>query len=90
MDELTDEELGVGAAPARPAAPRGVYLHGSVGTGKTLLMDLLYGCCDAPHRRRVHIQASPTGTAFPSVGVGGDSLRSAPGAARRILRIVAA
>ncbi|CAI6004040.1 unnamed protein product [Closterium sp. NIES-64] len=31
------------ARPLAPAAPQGVYLHGSVGSGKTMLMDMLFG-----------------------------------------------
>lgn len=27
-------------------APKGLYIHGSVGGGKTTLMDLFYDCCD--------------------------------------------
>lgn len=26
--------------------PQGLYIHGSVGGGKTMLMDLFYNCCD--------------------------------------------
>jgi len=27
------------------STPKGVYLHGSVGGGKTMLMDIFYNCC---------------------------------------------
>lgn len=47
--------------PSPPSnIPRGMYLHGSVGTGKTMLMDLFYDTLPAhlhAHRRRVHFHA---------------------------------
>jgi cell division protein ZapE len=36
------------------AAPRGVYMHGSVGRGKTMLMDLFYEATDFVPKRRLH------------------------------------
>jgi protein AFG1 len=46
---------------ARPrGVPQGIYLHGTVGTGKTMLMDLFYDTLPPhlhPHRRRVHFHA---------------------------------
>ncbi|CAL4184577.1 unnamed protein product, partial [Meganyctiphanes norvegica] len=35
-------------------APKGIYLWGTVGTGKTMLMDLFYDCCPIKEKRRVH------------------------------------
>ncbi|XP_020098707.1 lactation elevated protein 1 isoform X3 [Ananas comosus] len=46
----------VGQRPVAPLAPKGIYLYGNVGSGKTMLMDMFYGATEGivKHRRRFH------------------------------------
>jgi cell division protein ZapE len=40
----------------KPEPLRGLYLHGRVGSGKTMLMDLFYASLDIPGKHRFHFQ----------------------------------
>lgn len=52
----------LGQEPQPPAAPRGLYIYGSVGSGKTMLMDRFYDAVQqagaVPFKRRVHFNAA--------------------------------
>ncbi|CAM8895315.1 unnamed protein product [Rhodiola kirilowii] len=49
-------DVTVGRRPAAPPAPKGLYLYGNVGSGKTMLMDMFYNATEGivKHRRRFH------------------------------------
>ncbi|XP_057327467.1 putative ATPase N2B isoform X1 [Microplitis mediator] len=37
--------------------PKGLYIYGAVGGGKTMLMDLFYNCCKIENKQRVHFNS---------------------------------
>lgn len=43
-----------GGSTEPPAGPVGLYVHGGVGRGKSMLMDLFFDCVPIPKKKRVH------------------------------------
>ncbi|KAL4172800.1 hypothetical protein KRP22_007962 [Phytophthora ramorum] len=51
----TTEENGESKAEEQTVmVPRGLYVHGGVGTGKSMLLDLFFRGAQVPRKRRVH------------------------------------
>lgn len=42
------------ASESAEGSPRGLYIYGGVGTGKTMMMDLFYQSVSVEKKRRVH------------------------------------
>lgn len=58
-DALPNAYYGLPEAPSAPLPPRGLYLHGDVGCGKSLLMDMLFASARdlVQSSARVHFHA---------------------------------
>ena len=49
--------LGLFGRHSQSAAPKGLYIWGDVGRGKTLLMDLFFAAAPVAQKRRAHFNA---------------------------------
>ncbi|WP_102223986.1 cell division protein ZapE [Acidimangrovimonas sediminis] len=58
MEETSEKARGLKRLfQKEPEPPKGLYLWGGVGRGKSMLMDLFFGATDIRRKRRVHFHA---------------------------------
>mgnify|MGYP002803570539 CR=1 FL=1 len=51
------DKIWGGKKSLKPKVPKGVYLYGSVGCGKTMLMDMFYENVELENKQRIHFNA---------------------------------
>jgi cell division protein ZapE len=56
LNAMAEPGFGLSLFRAKPKAPKGVYLWGPVGRGKSMLMDLFFDSAPVARKRRVHFQ----------------------------------
>ena len=59
LEEQATRKVGrfAGLFQRPPQPPKGLYLWGGVGRGKSMMMDLFHDACATDHKRRVHFHA---------------------------------
>lgn len=59
LEEQANRKVGrfAGLFQRPPQPPKGLYLWGGVGRGKSMMMDLFHDACATDHKRRVHFHA---------------------------------
>ncbi len=55
--EARERRGAIGKLLGKNGTPKGIYIYGDVGRGKTMLMDLFFAALDVQAKRRIHFHA---------------------------------